>query len=316
MLPEVERSGREGETVRRLFSRADASRFAADAVDTHELLALRPEIDNVLDRLESRLRTRALAIVTTCLLFTTVAGAAPAETLFRYAKNAYSTGDYSRAAGAFAQAAALQPAGGTLQDLGNAEWELGHAGTAILAWEQALWLDPFNNLARANLRFGRRTAQLETPELTWYEVVSSWLPANWWAWVAGLSLWVAVGISVVPGILRWRKAPWHQAAAAFGLAIFLLSVPAHVGVSTRSRLGFVVFKDAPLRLTPTTEAQFITRLAAGEPARLERERGAYLLVRTSHATGWIQRNEFQLICSTPSSATGRAQAATAVISTN
>jgi hypothetical protein len=204
-----------------------------------------------------------------------------------------------QAAGAFAQSAAVQPAGGTLQDLGNAEWELGHAGTAILAWEQALWLDPFNKFARSNLRFGRRTAQLESPELAWYEVVSSWLPATSWAWVAGLSLWVAVSISTVPGMLRWRKAAWHQAVAAFASGVFLLSVPAHVGIYTRARLGFIVQKDALLRLTPTTEAQFITRLAAGEPARLERERGEYLLVRASHATGWIQKREFKLICSSP-----------------
>jgi hypothetical protein len=166
-----------------------------------------------------------------------------------------------------------------------------------VAWEQALWIDPFSRSARQNLRFARRTAQLETPELAWYEVVSSWLPPNWWAWVAGISLWFAVGVSTVPGILRWRKASWHQAVAALGLAIFLLSVPAHIGVNSRARLGFVVTKDAPLRLTPTSEAQFIARLPAGEAARFERRRGDYLLIRTNHAAGWVRRNEFQLICS-------------------
>jgi tetratricopeptide (TPR) repeat protein len=219
--------------------------------------------------------------------------------LFRYATNAYYAGDYTQAANAFAQAASLLPTSGTLQNLGNAEWQRGHIGHAILAWEQALWLDPFHNHAHNNLHFGRRSAQVETPELSWYEVVSTWLPANWWAWVAALSLWISVGISTVPGILRWRKASWHQALAAFGLAIFLLSLPAHLGVSTRSKLGFVLLKDTPLRLTPTAEAQFITRLPAGEPGRLERIRGKYLLIRCSHASGWVEQNQFGLICSAP-----------------
>ena len=227
---------------------------------------------------------------------------APADALFRYATNAYYAGDYTQASGAFAQAAALKPAGGTLQNLGNSEWERGRTGAAILAWDQALWLDPFSRHARENLRFARRSAQLETPQLAWFEVVSSWLPPNWWAWVAGISLWLAVGVSMVPGILRWPKAAWHQAIAALGLAIFLLSVPAHLGVNSRSRLGFVIIKDAPLRLTPTAEAQIIARLPAGEPARLERRLGDYLLLRTSHASGWIHQNEFQLICSHPGSA--------------
>ncbi|HWI59940.1 MAG TPA: hypothetical protein VNZ22_22110, partial [Bacillota bacterium] len=213
---------------------------------------------------------------------------APAEALFRTGTNAYSAGDYTLAAQTFREAALRQPASGTLQNLGNAEWERGQAGVAILAWEQALWLDPFNGSARNNLRFARKTAQLESPELTWYEVVSTWLPVNWWAWIAGLSFWLAIGMVLLPGIFRRHKATWHQALAAFGLAVFLLSLPAHFGVHTRSRLGFVLQKDTPLRLTPTRESQFVTRLGAGEPARLERARGNYLLVRTSRSVGWIE----------------------------
>ena len=245
------------------------------------------------------MQLKSLIILGVSTFLAGFAFAAPADALFRYGTNCYYAGDYTNAAGAFAQAATLQPTGGTLQNLGNAEWERGHTGAAIVGWEQALWLDPFNQSVRANLRFGRQTAQLETPELAWYEVVSSWLPANWWVWVAALSLWTAVGISAVPAILRWPRKTWHQAVAAFGLAIFLLSVPAHFGVNTRARLGFVLLKDCPLRLTPTAEAQFITRLPAGEAARLERRRGDYLLIRASHTSGWIRRNEFKLICSTP-----------------
>jgi hypothetical protein len=55
MLPESERSGRGGQTVRKLFSREDELCFAARQVDTSELLELRPEIVGVLDHLEARL---------------------------------------------------------------------------------------------------------------------------------------------------------------------------------------------------------------------------------------------------------------------
>jgi hypothetical protein len=243
------------------------------------------------------LRFSATSLVILASFFAQSTSATPADALFRYATNAYYAGEYNRAAGGFAQAAGLRPAGGTLQNLGNAEWQSGRVGTAVLAWEQALWLDPFNRFARANLQFGRRVAQLEAPELSWYEVVSSWLPADWWAWVAAISLWSAVGMSTVPGILRWRKASWHQAIAAFGLAVFLLTVPAQLGVHARSRLGFVLPKDVPLRLTPTSEAQYITRLPAGEWARFEQQRGKYLRIRTGHALGWVQTDQFRLICS-------------------
>ncbi len=240
---------------------------------------------------------RAL-VNTVCLAGFLVAGkglSAPADALFRFGTNSFNAGEYVQAATAFTQAAALQPSGGTLQNLGLADWQCARTGPAILAWEQALWVDPFNQPARMNLRFARRMAQLESPDLNWAEVVSSWLPANWWAWAGGFSLWTAIGVSTVPGLLRWRKAAWHQAVAAFGLALFLLSFPAHIGISTRSKLGFVLFKDVPLRLTPTAEAQVITRLAAGEPGRVQRTHGNYLLIRASHTAGWVEQSQFQLI---------------------
>jgi hypothetical protein len=222
--------------------------------------------------------------------------AVSAQALFQAGAIAYRAGDYARAAEAFRQSVVLQPASGALQDLGNAEWRCRRTGAAILAWEQARWLDPFNLSVRQNLGFARKTAQLEAPDLTWYEVVSAWLPASWWAWIAGTSLWLAVGMGMLPGVLRQRKATWHQAVAALGLMVFLLSLPAHIGVQTRSRIGFVLEKDTPLRLTPTLEAQAMTRLAAGEPGRWVGARGNYVLIRTSRALGWVEQDQFGMAC--------------------
>ena len=239
--------------------------------------------------------TLFLLLVTYCGVVT-ARGETAAE-LFTRGSQAYQAGDYRRAVRAFREAAQRQPAAGTFQNLGNAEWQLGHTGQAILAWEQSLWLDPFHRDPYTNLRFARKTAQLEAPELAWYEVVSSWLPLNWWEWTAGVSFWLAVAMVLLPGIFRWRKLAWHQALAAFGLAVFLLSLPAHFGVDTRSRIGFVLQKNSPLRLTPTEDAELITRLPAGEPARVERARGRYLLIRTGHVTGWIEKGQFGLTSS-------------------
>lgn len=209
---------------------------------------------------------------------------------------AYRAGDFAAATAAYRASAAAQLASGTLQNLGNAEWRRGHTAEAILAWEQALWVNPFDKNARNNLRFARQAAQIEAPELRWYEIASGWLPVNWWAWIVGGSLWTVVGALTLPGVLRRRRASWQQAVAALALGVFLLSLPAHFGTLTRTRLGVVLPKDTPLRLTPTAGAEAITRLAAGEPARWVRARGSYLFIRTNRGAGWIERGQFALIC--------------------
>jgi hypothetical protein len=223
------------------------------------------------------------------------ANARPAPDLFEKGVQAYRGGEYAVAVDAFRRSAEVAPAPGTLLNLGLSEWQRGGVGPAVLAWEQARWLNPFGHQAAENLRFARKVAQLESPDLAWYEVVSTWLPVNSWAWIAGLSLWSAVAIGILPGIFRLRRAVWHQAMAALGLAIFLLSVPAHLGVSSRARIGFVLDKDTPLKLTPTADAQWVTRLGAGEPARVERVRGNHILIRTSRGLGWIDRHSFGTI---------------------
>jgi tetratricopeptide (TPR) repeat protein len=215
---------------------------------------------------------------------------------FREGFEAYAAGAYDVAAKHFRDLAAQVPAAGTYHNLGNAEWKKGQVGEAILAWEKAQWLDPYGANTRANLRFARQKAQLPSPALAWYEICSTWLPSVVWATVASACLWLSVTLVLLPGILRWRKADWHHALSAACLAVFLLTLPALVGVSTRSRLGVVRAPDTPLRLTPTHEAQVLAKLPAGELARVENVRGDYVYVRTgSDAAGWVHKAQFGLL---------------------
>ena len=242
---------------------------------------------------------KSLPLVLVCLMaaWAPTGGAAAREDAFRQGCQAYLSGDYPLAAASFQSLATRAPAAGTLHNLGNSLWNCRRTGEAVLSWERAHWLDPFSANTRANLRYARKAAQIEAPELAWYEVYSSALPVDSWAWVAGVSFWLAAGLLLLPGIFSWRKADWHQACAAVGFAAFLLTIPALVGVHTRSQLGVVLPQQAALRLTPTREAQTITRLNGGEMARLERERGDYLYIRLGNDTaGWIRRAEFGRIC--------------------
>jgi hypothetical protein len=215
---------------------------------------------------------------------------------FAEGASAFESGQFAEAAQDFRADAGTQPAVGTLVNLGLAEWRRGRTGEAILAWEQASWIDSFNSSAPRNLQYARDFAGLEPPDYSWNERVSTWLPVNAWAWLTGGSLWLATGMAVLPRVLRRRKSGWHQALAALGLALFLLSLPAQFGVFTRTKIGFVLQKDTPLCLTPTAESEVIAKLDSGTPVRELRSRGGFVFVRTSHGQGWVARNKFGRVC--------------------
>jgi tetratricopeptide (TPR) repeat protein len=222
--------------------------------------------------------------------------ASAAEIYFREGVEVYRAGKYAESAQSFRHALAERPASGTLLNLGIVEWRRGRIGDAILSWEQASWLDPFNAAAKQNLEFARETSQLEAIDLAWYERPSTLLPANVWSWIACGSLAMAVGMVVLPGVLRARKAGWHQAVATTALCVFLLSIVPCIGAVTRSNIGVVLERNAALLLTPTKEGEVISSLPSGQPVRKLRARGNFILVRTQNGSGWIEARKIGFVC--------------------
>jgi hypothetical protein len=236
-----------------------------------------------------------IAVFALFLLAPALRAVADETNWFQAGLESYRAGYLADAGTAFRNSLKQTVSAGVLQNLGNVEWHRERVGDAVLAWEQALWVDPFNAAARNNLQFAREAAQLESPELRWFEVASTWLPNSWWAWLTGLSLWTAVAAVVIPGVLRRRRSVWQQVVAAIGLGIFLLCVPAHVGTMTRAKIGFVLNPETRLRLTPTEGAETVTLLGAGEPVRSGHSRGKFIFVRTNRGSGWLDQEDVGLI---------------------
>ena len=235
----------------------------------------------------------ALLILLTGLLSP---GRAAAGDAFAHGVQLSQAGQFPEAAAAFQDAVRAQPAAGTLVNLGLAEWQRGHAGAAILAWEQARWIDPADPRAAANLNFARQVAQVEEPELKWYETVSTWSAPHAWGWLAVGALWFGVGLLVVPRVFRWSPAAWRHWLAALAFGIFLFSLTGNAGVWSRTQIGFVLKMNAPLQLTPTRGGEVVATLAAGQPVRQVRKRGDYVFVLTPGGSGWLAQDGFGLVC--------------------
>ena len=237
----------------------------------------------------------AAALAFSLVLFASQGRAASSpDARFKKASEAYAAGEFANAVYELREIVNegnFSP--GALHNLGDAEWKVGRHGHAVLAWERALSIDPFNKNTAANLRFARHNARVDAPQLTWHERYSTALPGGWWIAIASAGLWGGVALLTLPRLLGWRRADWHQGVAAALFAIFLLSGPALFGTWRRSQFGVVLEDDVPLRLTPTREAEMLVKLTAGEMARVERERGEYFYVRADgDRAGWVRKADF------------------------
>jgi tetratricopeptide (TPR) repeat protein len=245
------------------------------------------------------LHSTLLIVLLTGVVHDAYADGKVASRFFDQGVAAAKVGDARQAFEMFDESVAAQPASGSLYNFGNAAWRMGQPGPAVLAWEQSLWLDPRNENAQTSLRYARHSGDLDEPDLRWFEVCSSWLPAEWWPWLAAGSFWCCVSLLVLPSVLRRRRRDWFQALAAGCAAVFLLCLPALAGLNSRARLGFILPQEAPLRVTPTAEAQVLTYLPSGEPVRQQSVRGDYALIRTRYSSGWVRRDELGLIGAAP-----------------
>jgi hypothetical protein len=158
----------------------------------------------------------------------------------------------------------------------------------VLAWERARLVNPYDRRTRENLAYVRGEHLLGEPEPAWYEACAGWLPMNAWVWVASVSLWIAIAASVLPGILRRRRADWQQVLAAAALAVLLLALPACLGTHARTRLSVVLARETVVRLTPTRLGESVGRLSAGEMARMGRRLGEHVHVTAGGGLqGWV-----------------------------
>lgn len=211
----------------------------------------------------------------------------------RRAEEAGQAGNYEAMAAQLRRVLAVQVAPSVLHNLGNAEFQQGRSGAAILAWERAHALDPQLRQSTSNLRYARGKLGIDLPELSWPERYSSFLAPDVWIWTATLSIWLAIVLLAAPYLFAKPRTSWLQGSAVVAIGLFLLTLPALAGIASRARLGVILTPDTLLRLTPTAEGEVVGHLAEGEMARLEMSRGPYVYIRAGgDRAGWVGLKEF------------------------
>jgi tetratricopeptide (TPR) repeat protein len=209
------------------------------------------------------------------------------DAAFTAAVAAYEKGDYARARALFAGTEKKAVSAALEYNFGNACYQAGDYGAAILHYLRALSLDPHDPDARQNLALARKAASAPTLDESRLDRFSAMLSRNAWTWVFTVAGWAAVYLAFLPGLYRWRgMVPWSLFATT--LVIAVAGGIGWWGAQKHAHDGVVLQVDAALLTSPTTNSPSVTTLQLGEIAQTLEQHGSYYKVLTSTGeSGWV-----------------------------
>lgn len=239
------------------------------------------------------------------LLATLLAAEAPGTQLFADANAAYLVGDLPRAIASYEALVAQGVVSPSLEtNLGAAYLRQGKRGQAALHFERALFLDPGDDDARADLLEVRRgnvdKLEGESDDASGETLarVLAPLPGGTAAALL-LSFWCAAWTLLALRLLR-PEVPWLSTAAGIAFALALLAAGTTWGAATGRRMALqravVVAQAAPAREGPAEKSISHFEVHEGTTVRVEDQEGNYRRVKLANGlTGWIPASAVELV---------------------
>ncbi|THH41967.1 SH3 domain-containing protein [Neolewinella litorea] len=214
----------------------------------------------------------------TILLLVALAQSVVAQTDYtlRAAQAELESGDYRRAVEILDS---LEPGGIVSPEfylaLGNARFETGQTGKAILAYERGLRLRPGNLDLNNNLRYVREEAGITAPELPefallrWWRLFGAWLGMTG-AYLAAVSCWWLAVAGVIWWYLHRREMEEKRRFALLPTALLLALLSGGFFLLAESRYAAlhqsdeaILVTDATLRVSPTLDGSVEAELGQG-----------------------------------------------------
>ncbi len=183
-------------------------------------------------------------------------------------------------------------------NLGNAYYQTGQPGRAVLHYERALLLNPSHAEAKANLEVVRRMSGAREYPKPWSERFFRHVPPGGVAWVGVAAAWV----SLVGGWFCVRRGAWQ----AHGIVAVAMSLPLALaclwlllssgGGAWNASRAIVIQEGAVARHAPAKTSREILSLAPGsEIALLFRRTGWAYVLLPDRGRGWLPEETVETI---------------------
>jgi tetratricopeptide (TPR) repeat protein len=218
---------------------------------------------------------------------------------FRTANDAYQQKDYQLAADTYENILAEGKHSAALYyNLGNAYYQLGKIGRAVLNYERALKLDPNDQQVQKNLRLANQQLQDAQVVIQQSSVVELWyniqnqLSGRAWSWIGLIMLWAGIG-----GLAIWlggKQRKWKKRGFIGGLSILTLCILpflfAYGSEQNRfySNEAIIMASETELKAGPEEESKTIQLLHEGTKVIIIDQIGSWNRVElTDTSEGWL-----------------------------
>jgi tetratricopeptide (TPR) repeat protein len=215
---------------------------------------------------------------------------------FAAANQAYTNGDFPEARRLYAKIALVSPAPNAWYNLGNAAFRMGDLGSAALAYERALLLQPGHPEAAANLKFIRTRTAARVPWAEWQEKAVRYAAQPWGIWTSVALSWIGF-LLLGAAVFRRRSA---RGTIAAGVLIVLLGASALGGLlylqRSSAQIAVVTSEQVDARLEPADRASLAENLSAGSRVQLLSVQGDWTYCALpAGGRGWIPAKSIERI---------------------
>ncbi len=192
--------------------------------------------------------------------------------------------------------------------LGNARFETGQFGSAILAYERGLRLRPGNADLRNNLEYVRQEAGITAPELPEFFLIRTWHLAGAWlgtdlCYLLGIACWWLAVAGAGWWYLRRHRMAEKQRFALLPLAALFAVLCGVFFLLGESRYDLlhatdqaILTTDAVLRVAPTEEGSVEAELTEGYKLQITDRVNRFVKVQLPDGRqGYVNRAEIEVI---------------------
>ncbi|MCP9235642.1 SH3 domain-containing protein [Lewinella sp. JB7] len=194
--------------------------------------------------------------------------------------------------------------------LGNARFESGRLGSAILAYERGLRLRPGNADLRNNIRYVREEAGLTTPDVPDFFLLRWWRLAGaavgvtaayliglfcWWLAVGG-AVWWYLRRRQMEEKRRFALLPLSVVAATLAFLFIMLGRTRNAYLHQTDEAILTAPEGATLRVSPTAAGSMEAELEAGHKVRITDEVNRFVKVQLGDGRqGYVLRESLEII---------------------